>query len=244
MDWLTFIDHETQHLVWPLVVVFGLLSQHRAVGGLIKGIENLKLKWGDKEASVAMRSLSHTVDVAEAIAVETVPDEMPALPPAEPPLKRVPDPIDDAEVEPLVLEDKPPKELRLPLSPRAERLKKRAADIYRERQELGYVAPKVVIERAWVEVRDAVFSMLGLSTPSRRYFDMDSLPDEELITELKADPRVDSALLRAIVELKMVRNDATTTIGWQPTRNEAGEYKLNAQRVIELVEAAATKKPE
>jgi len=236
MDWLTFWDHIVGHLVWPSVVVVGLLSQHRAVGGLIKSISEFKLKVGNNEASVGTRALedvTKTIDVAAKVVAEKVPDEMPALRPSEPPQKRVKDePAEDAPG-------------RLIEPPAGEKLVLQARKRLRFRDAAAHSTPAVVIERAWQEVRTVVYAFLGINRTANDWFDLDGLPDEQLIAKLKADPRVDAELLKAIVELKMIRNDAVTTIGWQPTTNEGRWYSDNAERVIELlVLAGAKKKPE
>lgn len=227
MDSLTFWDHFTGHVValltayaWPIVVFVVVLSQHKAFSGLIKAIESLKFKWGDKEASVAMRSLAGAVDDAEASADKPAANVVSAAAPAPQVEDAKPaDPVPDAP--------------RTTKTFSGRRLKFRDA---------AWEAPAVAIERSWQQVRIAVYKLLGIDKTATSWFELDGVPDEQLIAKLKADPRVDAALLRAIVELKMIRNDATTTIGWQPTTSEGHSYRESALRVVELVDQVATKK--
>lgn len=245
MEWveliLSFIEKQTGHMVtlgvgcaWAVVAALLFYTQRDAIAKLIESISEASLKIGNNEAKIGTRKLEEltkAVDVAEAVAVEKVPEQLPA--PA------APDVSEDREEEPAAAPQEAPGGLIEPT--RGEKLVLQARKRLKFRDSDAYSTPAVTIERAWQEVRASVYKLLGIDRTAKNWFDLDGLPDEQLISKLKADPRVDIALLKAIVELKMIRNDAITTIGWQPTQNEGRWYLENAQRVVGLIGMAASK---
>jgi hypothetical protein len=243
MDGLEFTEKVVGHIVvlltayaWPIVGALIVLSQKAALQKLIEGISELSLKIGNSEAKIGTRKiegLTKTVDVAEAIVTETVPDVLPELPPSAPPQKRVKDKPEEAPQE-------GPGVLIEPTN--GENLVLQARKRLKFRDSARSSTPSVVIERAWQEVRNSVYKLLGIDKTATDWFDLDGWPDDQLIAKLKSDPRVDTSLMKAVVELKMIRNDATTRVGWQPTTNDARSYQENAQRVVGLVEIAGAQK--
>ena len=79
-------------------------------------------------------------------------------------------------------------------------------DIYKK-------APPVVIHNARMEVRGALYKLLGLEKTAMDWWSLDGMPDEQLIGRAKKEGKLKGSLLKAVVELMMIHNDAVNTIG-------------------------------
>lgn len=224
VDLLTFWAHVIEHSAWPVVVLVGVLSQHKAIAGLIKSIAEFKLKWGDKEASVGTRRIDHLSESVIEAAAAPKQNETRQVPPGH---------ASEADA------SRDEHQLIAPATSAPFKLQARKRLML---SEAAHEAPAVVIERAWRDVRSAAYKLLGIDESAKTWWELDGLPDDQLIAELKADSRMDAKLFKAVLELEMIRNDAVTTLGWQPTPQDGQRYLESARWVVELIEAAAATK--
>ena len=259
MDGLEFTEKIIEHVAWPVVVLVGLLSQHRAFEGFIKAIENLKLKWGDKEASLGTRELTKQVETNTAtvgLATAEVITKAGADPVEIPAFEQDMD-VDAADG------DKPTGGEQLGMHDRVDAEVIRAdpviaAQIHKLETEfhlrggagksstmikaiaLSDAAPNSAITNAWSSVRVALQKVVtGWGMYAKQRFTVFDIDDDLLISLAGRIGKFHPTLMLSIEQLRKIYVEVTSTDSYLITSSAARQYIENASQVAGLIEVAA-----
>jgi len=225
MDGLEFTEKLIGHVVtlavgyaWPAVVVVFLVQQREKLGALIDRVKTFKAGKDGVSVDIGDKLLDVKENVAEAKT------ELPAV-------------VGIAHVQlgPVVVDARG--EVRDPEPGEAPQLAHkdikphnwlRMAEIYKN-------APPVVIHNAWMEVRGALYKLLGLEKTAMDWWSLDGMPDEQLVGRAKREEKLRGSLLKAVTELMVIHNDAVSTIGWQPNQAQVFDYVKSAGDVVDII---------
>ncbi len=222
MDGLEFTEKLIGHVVallvgyaWPVVVVVFLVHQREALSKLIDRIKTFKAGKDGVSVDIGDKLLDVKENVAEAKT------ELPAVVGV----------VQAAQAPNVAEAHGEVRELEAPEFVHKD-LKRRnwlhMADIYKN-------APPVVIHNAWMEVRGALYKVLGLEKTAVDWWSLDGMPDEQLVGRVKRQGKLGESLLKAVTELMVIHGDAVSTIGWQPNQAQVFDYVQSAGEVVDII---------